>query len=241
MSTEVQRIYSVNLLGMDKIRHAVKPEVTYNFIPNTAQADLPDFATAVSEMNAVTYSVTNTLTARRRDKKTGKSTYQEWVRLKLAQTFDIMEARRAVEVGSAGNRPFSVMDVELDLTPVSYLTFAARNKLDVNTGGWTQTNYDLTLSDARKDSITAGYRYTKDTPEELNLTIKAVITPSLDVMYTHRRNRLDNKDVERTYSFQYRRQCWEIKVSFSDNVTYLANGAEEPDRVYAVKLSLYGL
>ncbi len=241
MSTEVQRIYSVNLLGMDKIRHAVKPEVTYNFIPNTAQADLPDFATAVSEMNAVTYSVTNTLTARRRDKKTGKSTYQEWVRLKLAQTFDIMEARRAVEVGSAGNRPFSVMDVELDLTPVSYLTFAARNKLDVNTGGWTQTNYDLTLSDARKDSITAGYRYTKDTLEELNLTIKAVITPSLDVMYTHRRNRLDNKDVERTYSFQYRRQCWEIKVSFSDNVTYLANGAEEPDRVYAVKLSLYGL
>jgi LPS-assembly protein len=241
MSTEVQKIFSVNLLGVDKIRHAIKPEVTYGYIPNTAQADIPDFATAVNEMNAVTYSVTNTLTARRKDRKTGKTTYQEWVRLKLAQTFDIIEARRTMEVGSAGNRPFSVMDMELDLTPVSYLTFAARNKLDVNTGGWTQTNYDLTLSDARKDSITAGYRYTKDTLEELNLTIKAVITPSLDIMYTHRRNRLDNKDVERTYSLQYRRQCWEIMVSFSDNVTYLANGVEEPDRVYAVKLSLYGL
>jgi LPS-assembly protein len=173
--------------------------------------------------------------------KTGKTTYQEWVRLKLAQTFDIIEAKRTVETGTKGNRPFSVVDMELDLTPISYLTFAARNKLDVNTGGWTQTNYDLSLNDARGDTATVGYRYTKDTLEEVNLTLKAMITPSLDVMYIQRRNRLDNKDVERTYSVQYRRQCWEIKVSFSDNVTYLANGVEEPDRVYAVKLTLYGL
>ncbi len=241
LSTEVQRIYDVHLLGVDKVRHAVKPEVTYTYIPNTHQGDIPDFATAVSEQNTVQYAVTNTLTARRKDKKTGKTTYQEWVRLKLAQSFDVLEAKRTIETGTKGNRPFSVMDVELDLTPISFLNFSARNKLDVNNGGWTQTNYDLTLSDIRGDTATVGYRYTRDTLEELNLTIKAVITPSLDVMYVHRRNRLDNKDVERTYSVQYRRQCWEIKVSFSDNVTYLSNGVEEPDRLYAVKLSLYGL
>jgi LPS-assembly protein len=241
VSTEVQKIYAVNLLGVDKVRHAIKPEVIYTFIPNTSQTNLPDFATAISEQNSVQYAVTNTLTARRKDLKTGKTTYQEWVRLKLAQTFDIIEAKRTVETGTKGNRPFSVVDMELDLTPISYLTFAARNKLDVNTGGWTQTNYDLSLNDARGDTATVGYRYTKDTLEEVNLTLKAMITPSLDVMYIQRRNRLDNKDVERTYSVQYRRQCWEIKVSFSDNVTYLANGVEEPDRVYAVKLTLYGL
>ncbi|NPU85093.1 MAG: LPS assembly protein LptD [Syntrophaceae bacterium] len=240
-SSEVQKIFDINLFGVDKVRHAIKPEVTYTYIPNVSQTDIPDFAASVSEKNTVTYALTNTLTARRKDRKTGKTTYQEWVRLKLAQTFDIIEAKRTVELGTTGNRPFSVMDMELDLTPISYLNFAARNKLDVSTGGWKQTNYDLTLSDVRGDSITAGYRYTKDTLEELNLTLKAVITPSLDVMYVHRRNRLDNKDVERTYSVQYRRQCWEIKVSFSDNVSYLANGVEEPDRVYAVKLSLYGL
>ncbi len=95
------------------------------------------------------------------------------------------------------------------------------------------------MSDIRETRL-GGLSYTRDTSKS-ELTIKAVITPSLDVMYVHRRNRLDNKDVERTYSVQYRRQCWEIKVSFSDNVIYLSNGVEEPDRLYAVKLSLYGL
>ncbi len=239
-STEVQKIFTLNWAGVEKVRHAVKPEVTYTYVPNAYQDDLPDFATRIGEQHGVTYAVTNTLTARRRD-KSGKVYYQEWARLKLLQTYNVLEAKRTVEPGGSSSRPFGDLDVELDLTPVSYLNFAARNKFDVNGGGWRQANYDLNLSDGRGDTATIGYRYTRDTLEELNLMLKAAVTPSLDVMYFHRRNRLDNKDVERTYSVHYRRQCWEIQVSFSDNVTYLANGEEEPDRTYAVRLSLYGL
>jgi len=239
-ATEVQRIFTVNWAGVEKVRHAIKPEVAYTYVPNAHQDALPDFVAQVGEQHGVTYSVTNTLTARSRDKN-GKVLYQEWVRLKLSQTYNVLEARRTVVPGATDTQPFGDVDMELDLTPVSYLSFAARNKLDVTNGNWRQANYDLNLSDGRGDTATVGYRYTRDALEEINLMLKAALTPSLDLRYFHRRNRLDNKDVERTYSIQYRRQCWEIQVSFSDNVTYLADGAEQPDRTYSVKLSLYGL
>jgi LPS-assembly protein len=259
LAAEVQRIYTVNWLGVEKIRHAMKPEITYSYMPNAYQSDIPDFVSTIGEQHSVTYAVTNTLTARSRDKE-GKVTYREWARFKLSQTYSILEARRTVVPGEKENRPFGDVIMELDLTPFSYLGFTARNKLDVNGGGWRQSNYDLNLSDGRGDTLTVGYRYTRDTLdaintlsttttsgttsgalEELNLMLKVALTRSLDLTYVHRRNLLDNKDVERTYGIRYRRQCWEIQVSFSDNVTYMAAGSEEPDRTFSVKLSLYGL
>jgi LPS-assembly protein len=164
--------------------------------------------------------------------KDGKIRYREMMRFKIGQTYDIREARRTVTEAGKDNRPFRDIDLELDLAPFPYLSLSARNKFDVNAGNWIQNNYDLTLSDGRGDLISAGYRYTRDRLEEINLFLKAVLTSSLGATYLLKRNQLDRRTVESTYGLQYRKQCWNVDLNLSDR---------EEDRTFMVVFSLYGI
>jgi len=253
LSTEVHRIFNVGGETIDKLRHGIKPELTYTYIPNISQNDIPDFMAKVPEQNTITYALTNTVLAKLKEKGGGKS-YLEILRFKLAQTYDIIESKRESLVPSSEKRPFSVIDMELDMRPLRYVSFSARNKYDVYLNDWTQTNYDLTLSDGRGDSATIGYRntsavlnavnpsgssapfstyqYTQPTLEEINLYLKAVVMKSLDLTYVLRKNLLDNKILENTIGINYHKQCWTVEVKVSDTDT---------DMSYTVMFSLYGL
>ncbi len=162
----------------------------------------------------------------------GRTTYREMMRLKLAQTYDIQEARSDTGASGNGSRPFGDVILELDLSPLQYLALSARNIYSVNSGDWTQQNYDLIVSDNRGDSVSAGYRYTRDVLEEINLALKASVTSSLDLLYVLRHNKLGGTTIESTYGVRYRRQCWNFELAVSDR---------QDDRTFMVYLSLLGM
>ena len=216
---------------VEKIRHGIRPELTYNFIPDASQDRAPDFLEPIPAQHSLTYAVTNTFLARMRAKD-GKVRYREMMRFKIGQTYDIREARRDATGAGNDNRPFRDVDLELDFSPLPYLSLSARNKFDVNSGNWRQNNYDLTLSDYRGDSVSAGYRYTRDRLEEINLYMRAVLTSSLGVTYLLRRNQLDRRTVESAYGLQYRKQCWNVALNVSDR---------PDDMTVMVVFSLYGM
>ena len=231
LSTEISRVYDIQGAEGEKIRHGIRPEITYTFIPEASQDRTPDFLDRIPAQNTLAYGIVNSLLTRMRAKD-GKVSYREMMRFRVGQTYDIREARRDVTAAGKDNRPFSDVDLELDLAPLSYLSLSARNKFDVNSGSWRQNNYDLMLSDYRGDSVSAGYRYTRDTLEEINLYLKAVLTSSLGATYVLRRNQLDGRNVESTYGVQYRKQCWNVEFNVSDRVD---------DRTVMVVFSLYGM
>ncbi|MGZ6248781.1 MAG: hypothetical protein ACXWMC_04100, partial [Syntrophales bacterium] len=117
-----------------------------------------------------------------------------------------------------------------------------------------ETNYNLSISDWRGDEATVGYRSIKDvvttvyptTPtltftsfqysqpagEELDLSLKAAVTQSIDFIYILRKNQLDDIIMERTFGVKYRKQCWSIEVYISET---------QNDRTFMVGVSLVGL
>jgi LPS-assembly protein len=231
LSTDILRDYDVGGASIEKIRHGIKPEITYSFIPDASQDNAPDFLARIPAQNTLTYALTNTLLSRIREKD-GKVGYREMMRFKLAQAYDIREARRDITDPGPSSRPFSDVTLELDLSPLQYLALSARNIYSVNSGAWKQINYDLRASDNRGDSITAGYRYTQDVLEEINLSMKASLTSSLDGIYILRYDKLNGTMIESTYGVKYRKQCWFIELSVSNRAT---------DRTIMVNLSLLGM
>ena len=224
-ATELSRIFSVGgpAGAIDKIRHAIRPELTYTYIPEAPQDKIPDFLAVIPAQHTLTYAMTNTLISRTRGKD-GKNSYDQMMRLKLAQTFDVKESRRSVAEGAADNRPLSDVTVELDMTPFRNVVLKARNLYSVNAGYWTQTNYDLSVYDARGDLAVAGYRYTRDTLEEVNLYLKAAVTSSLSGILVLRRNLKDNTNVETTYGLRYLKQCWLFELNVSSKANDLNIG-----------------
>lgn len=231
MSSEVHRIFSVGGKTVDKIRHGIRPEISYIYTPYEFQDDAPDFVTRVAEQHTITYGVTNTLMAKLKEPN-GKSSYREFLYFKLFQTFDIRESRRDVQDPGPARRPFSVVNLELDVLPHPLVSFSARNQYSVNSGDWTQTNYDLGLSDRRGDSVVLGYRYTMNAIAEINVALRAVVTERLEANYLIRQNKFDNKIVEETYGGKYKKQCWSVDVAYSNTPN---------DRRFTVMFVLFGL
>jgi LPS-assembly protein len=231
LSSEVHRIFAVGGKRVDKIRHSVRPEVTYSYIPYVYQGDLADFASAVSEENLVTYSLTNTMISRIKEEN-GAVGYREFLHVKLSQSYNIKEARRNLTGATTERRPFGNVLIEGTIDPCRYLTFDADAQYNSNAGEWAVTNYSLVASDWRGDSVTAEYRYTQRSVEEINLAVKAQLTEALAANYIFRRNELDNKYIETVYGIDYQSQCWSVEASYADS---------SDDRRYMVVFSLYGI
>lgn len=253
-STEVYRVFDVSWGEVQKIRHAIKPEITYNYIPSAGPSLRPDFvlpvgnttvggvAANVDAENSITYALTNTLISRLRDDK-GNVSYREVFRLKLSQTYNITTPTIYVTqpvlvipgaptlLPADPTKPFRPVDMEIDINPLKYLSFMTRAAYDVNTTSWAQINQDIALSDTRGDSLSFVYRYTKDSVESVGVFGRARVTNSLDLFAGFRQDEFSNSNLEKTVGFEYRSQCWGVEVSYSDLVD---------DRSFKILFSLTG-
>lgn len=253
-STEVYRVFDVSWGEVQKVRHAIKPEITYNYIPSAGPSLRPDFvlpvgnttvggvAANVDAENSITYALTNTLISRLHDDK-GNVSYREVFRLKLSQTYNITTPTIYVTqpvlvipgaptlLPADPTKPFRPVDMEIDINPLKYLSFMTRAAYDVNTTSWAQINQDIALSDTRGDSLSFVYRYTKDFVESVGVFGRARVTNSLDLFAGFRQDEFSNSNLEKTVGFEYRSQCWGVEVSYSDLVD---------DRSFKILFSLTG-
>jgi LPS-assembly protein len=232
-ATEVFRIFDTGWGQIQKVKHAVKPEVTYTYIPSVDQMVRPDFVTGVDSKNGFTYALTNTLIGRVSDEK-GSVSYLEALRLKLSQTYNITPPTLYLTTPPPVplDKPFGPLDAELDINPFPYLGFMTRASFDFNTNAWARLDQDIALKDDRGDSLSFVYRYTKNSIESAGVVGRVRTTSFLDIFAGFRENLFDKTTLEKTVGLEFHRQCWGLEVSYSDLVD---------DRRFMVLFSLSGL
>lgn len=253
-STEVFRVFNLKPgEGIEKIKHSIKPELNYTYAV-ADQGDRPDYVANIDSTNLLTYSLYNYITTRSRGKD-GKPVYHELLRLKLTQSYDIRRARED-RPDNSGRKEFGPVAIEADFNPLAYLSYHSDAAYDPNSGEWIRSNHDIILKDSRGDEASVGYRFTKGGAlsytyltepgaiatttnslvetaiREVNLSIKAKATNSINLLYILRRNEIDGISLESTYGIEYRQQCWSAQVTYSDLNT---------DKRFLVVFSLLGL
>jgi LPS-assembly protein len=244
LSSDVYRIFDVGGASIEKIKHYVKPELLYNYTA-VQEDERPDFVTDINSQSNITWSLLNTLTSRMKDLE-GKTSYQEFLRLKLFQIYDfrgdvynVTTTRAALTTPTTvGTTPagqgnyLGPLNAELDFYPYRYVTYNSTLSFDFNSGDLTAMNHTLGLSDNRGDSASIQYSYTKDIVENINLILKAKVTKEVELKYVVRNNLLQDTTLESTYGISYNRQCWGVEVAYSDLVN---------DRTFMVFINLLGL
>ena len=252
LSSQASRVFDANIINWEKIRHEIKSEIIYSYVPNVSQGNIPyyylpafspfmipgttpittasgkalqgiagtfsSFPVTTSSyglegQNAVAWSLTNTLTAKVKDGE-GAYSYLEFLRLKLFQTYDINEANKGMEGITTERRPVSDVGMEFDFTPHKYFSFVARDLYDVY-GGWDQSSYDVNVKDWRGDWLSIGYRYTVDSVEEIDFSLKALIAKNIDATFISRHDLFNSQTIENTLGFVYHKQCWSIGLDFT--------------------------
>lgn len=237
VSSYIFRIFDLNWGSLKKIKHALKPSITYTYrrVANP-QVAVPDLVAASTKANVVTYSLTQTLTSKRMvwDTKVQKlkPRYDEFLKLTVAQSYDLDTAGRDPAPGT-NSRPFSAISANLQLFPQGrYLQLEAGTAWNPYDSRFTSFNAEISLSSGKGDALSLDYRYTYGGARELTTRlIWTIFTGKLIFRWYNRHSFEFNKSFESTWELEYTPQCWGIRLVF----------AERPgDRTYMIVFSLQG-
>lgn len=236
LTTDINRVFSVDTGRVEKIKHVVIPRLNYGFIPETDQSEFPKFdqTDRIDAQNRISLSFTHLFTSKaskpgnKGDNSNGY-TYNRFARFFIEQAYDF---RQKGDPDSAWMPLFA----ELDLTPSDLVTLSAdgtwnhaNNELDTG-------NLSLRLYDQRGDELKAEYRYTRredrDSIKTVNLYAKTPVTKNLTLFGNYERNLETETDIEKGLGVRYQSQCWAVELAWLD---------EEDDTQYMAMVELTGL
>jgi len=251
LSTELFHIYHLNGEGIDKIKHSIRPQIVYDYIPDDPDLSLyPNFEEEIDRIekkNLVTYSITNTFTSKSKKHTVERDKYQkseynepsyiyrEFCRFKLEQSYDINEAKEDNPENWANNeekRPFSPIYGELKFVPGNYFSMQADAKWCQYESDFLSHNVAVNISDKREDRIFVEHRYTRNSSRSIYTDLLLKISDSLSAYSNYERNLYDRKRIKSSLGFLYKAQCWSIDVSYTH---------EGDDRRYSFMINLFGL
>ncbi len=224
LSTEFSKVFDVRGQSVDKIKHAMRPQVVYGYVPVPDQDDYPRFEgiDRIEEQNLLIYSITNYFTAKRtRPRATEtdeqepiqRSYYDDFCRIKFWQSYDIGEARGHTESGK--ERPFSDIVSEVEFRLLQYVDLDADVAWSPYDGKFTRYNGLLALSDDRGNSASVDYRYSKETSKSILAWVNVKLLDPLSAYGGFERNLDEGEGVETSLGFKYESQCWSLRAGYN--------------------------
>jgi LPS-assembly protein len=247
--TEITKVFDLEGQGFEKIKHAIRPQVTHEFIPDSNQDSLPRFdpIDRIEETNRITYSLTNTLTSKSKPVEVKRATsgqktigvnrqtpvdydYNDFFRFNVQHSYDFEKS----------NRPFSPIFARLDIIPGKYIRVDADAAWSVYDTEFLSHNLQASLWDHRGDRLYVDYRYAKKSKEIDNFeSIQSVygkitlqLTDRLSILADHEQNIEESLRIRTGAGFTYQARCWTFDFKYTD---------EPNDRKFAFKINLLGL
>jgi len=216
LSSKIIRIFDTNTSFADKMKHEIIPEMNYAYTPYISQDTLPSFdgSDRIGEENLITWSLTNNFITRKTlINSQGKEniTYRDMAYVKLSQSFNIQKER------DNESEPFSNLTLETEFNPHEFFSLdvdTAWNPYDEHFKKLTMGN---TIKDNRGDSLRTEYRYSSSVSESLYAKVDISITDELSTYYSIEQNLEDNKTVETTAGFSFKRSCWRFDLFFEES------------------------
>lgn len=250
LSSEAYRIYDFNNAAGYKLRHSFRPEIKYEYIPDTDHSEYPYFdeIDRIGKINRVTYSIANSLTSRTtrnpiqtkddyNPDRLDEYVYNRFCYLKLEQSYNIDEARED-DPGRWSHpderRPFSPIRGRIELYPLKYMNLNADANWDIYEDRFETGNVSVKLTDNRKDKLFVEYRYNRlNNTESIYYDLLFNITDRISLYAEHEQNITNSERIFSSLGFIYRADCWLFDISYSV--------VESDDRRIEFSISLTGL
>jgi LPS-assembly protein len=238
-STDLSRIFDTDLGSWRKVRHTVRPEVVYDYVPSVNQNDLPSFDSVdrISDENLVTYGFTNFFTAKIEPEE-GKPTYHEvaWVRLSQSYSLDKDQGNVFGEIVKQEHQ-FSDIGLEVNLTPGPYLSLTYQSLWSPYDTAFKRHTLFTTLSDLRGDSLAVSYTRKEDLEgktlvNEIDARLTVNLTEGLTFMVRRDYSYSLNQNIETDYKLTLMRQCWGVMVDYIEKPS---------DQTISVSFTLTGI
>ena len=226
LATEVSRVFDIGTKRVSRLKHLIRPEITYAYAPEVDQSKIPAYDVAVPKSNAITYGITQRLIGKV-EEGPEKTRYHEFAYFKLSQTYDFSEANREVIPGSPLRQPFGVINSEIKVRWLQYAKIENIAVYDPNKSGFLSSYTFAELNDFRGDGLYLEHTWIKGSQDQINGNLKIRLLPSLDVSFGTRYSNFDRQTLETAYGLIYRHQCWSVDLSYVEKPSIAGQPAEK--------------
>ncbi len=241
LATRLVRDFDIDSWGMDRLRHSIEPRLKYTYIPDEPQDHLPSFDLydRIEAQNTFGYEVINRLTGRS-PAGDGTSTYREILNLRLAQTYDLDEARHN---RSGKDQPFSDLLVELTFHPTENVFLDVDSQVPVY-GDTRFSRFSASTSVRDKQGNAASLNYVYSDEDEtavasdyVGFQLDTSLFKPFYVRFEERYDFREKRELEKVFGVEYRSQCWSLFLTYRNRS--LADGDE--DHEVMLNFALAGL
>jgi LPS-assembly protein len=219
----MDRVFDTGFANLPKIKHIIRPEITYYNVPDTNQQLIPFpylsfYDPIVTRLNVITYGVTQRLIGKISEGP-GKSRYQELVYFRLSQPYNISETPLASLVGSSASPPqtghaFEPITSELRLYWLKSVSGENITTYDPNKNQILSAYSMIALTDTRGDGLTFQQSWVSGVQNQINASLRLRLHRSLDAIYGKVYSIFDHQSLWSLYGIQYRHQCYTVDFSF---------------------------
>ncbi|MBI5491761.1 MAG: LPS-assembly protein LptD [Deltaproteobacteria bacterium] len=218
LTTTFVKIYKPEIDSLKGVMHTIRPRLTYTYIPEAVQSDLPSFDSVdnIQPANSITYSLNSILTGKTVEGASKR--YFNFFYLDISQTYNIREATRRLSTAADKRKPFSDIAAELIVRPSELLTFSAKGKYDVYESRFNSYDASLNWLDRRGDTFNAAYRFVRGGANYLEASARARLMEPLDLTYLKRFSFDEYRSLETTYGTEYRHQCWTMALTYTERL-----------------------
>ncbi|MBD1399786.1 LPS-assembly protein LptD [Pelovirga terrestris] len=206
----LQRTYDLPFGAVGRVRHAINPEVIYDYIPEKDQQHIPRFDSfdRIAPKNRIEYALVQRLRARL-DDETGQRQYRDWLYLRLSLLQHLSKDQTAKGFGEAR--------AQLTLLPVPQVRLATDVIVDSRTNELKELLVEGQVADRSENYLRVSYNIDRRTDldyGEVNLGL-GFLQP-IYLTYQQRYDFFTNDRLEERIGIEYRRQCWSLLLTLRD-------------------------
>lgn len=242
LTTRLVKSFDTSLWGLDRVQHSVEPKITYSYVPDEYQGELPYFdgLDRIERQNNVSYVLVNRLTGRSLAED-GSLVYRDLFNLKISQSYNIDEARNN---RSGANQPFSDVLVEVDFQPTNQISFDAKSQVPIyGATRFHRLSAGVKVSDDDGNAAAAKYFYKEEDFGEVaadyaGIQLSTSILQPVYVKFEERYDFSENRQLEQAFGLEYRSKCWSLLLTYRNR--YRDNGDDDQEVLLSFVLAGLG-
>jgi hypothetical protein len=206
------RNYSTDIFGIGEMQSLVKPQLKYNFIPNSSFSDIPniDPSDRTYQTNSITYSFNHYLYGIK------EGAQRELALLEVSQTYGLSGNLESSPLYSGYGQRLSDIDARINLYPMTNLTFTNQTIFNVSGEGLKTTRNGFYYNVLGKYHANILHSYTRDFNNEVFLDIGGTYN-KFEGGYQIRYSFKDHDWIETLYKLTYQPSCWSVTVSLTQS------------------------
>lgn len=217
ISSTLSRVYDSGWKNMPKLQHTMVPEVSYTYVQNGNQDELPffDFNDRVVHENKITYSIANYLTGKFA-KGDAPAVYRDVAYLKLSQEYDFSGTRRDLLTSYDELHRFNDLRIEAQINPVEHFSLAADTRINPYRANLSTADISGNYNDGGGNTAGVSYHYARNQYKYLEARMSVALVNPFVFNFAGRYSIDGGKFLESLYSLEYKHQCWSVILSYGD-------------------------